>query len=332
MARRWNVPAAALVNAWSRLQGFDLSTQQHTMATFLLGAEAVPLSQPETVVIDIVVDFVTNRDTSRLARLLEQGDEATTSKEALHITLTLEEFLAANPEWAPGPKTYVYNREEQVPAVYRMQSSGVCSLTAVFVGHNYKCAALGLSGATRDRTIDVTQYIRMHVRGKQLWDYIDANIGFNPEEIAESVFGVKPPKHPSAQIDAACLKHHGPLLVRRFELLANGTFHAAAKTHFSAGDLQPDGGLGDGSTLVHAMLIIGVRVDEAGSKHFLLQNSWAAMPFVDVDEAYWAACDGGANAFPQPKLLKPGEYAMIGSRFAKTCADARVRQALPHAP
>lgn len=39
------------------------------------------------------------------------------------------------------------------------------------------------------------------------------------------------------------------------------------------------------------MVLLAVRMDARGVRHFLIQNSWRSKPFFEVDEAYLHGCD-----------------------------------------
>jgi hypothetical protein len=94
-----------------------------------------------------------------------------------------------------------------------------------------------------------------------------------------------------------------------------------SNTHYYSGAAAPKPPLkAQGSNMLHAMLLIGIR-DEEGKRWFLLQNWWEPCQFVEVDAEYLKSCKPRILFIKTPQtkiefgcLAKPWVYGEAASR------------------
>jgi hypothetical protein len=69
---------------------------------------------------------------------------------------------------------------------------------------------------------------------------------------------------------------------------------------------------------LHAMVLVGTRTDQAGKRHFLLQNWWAKKQFVDVDIDYMLHCKGKIYFVTTRQTHIPSKYVTQDAHYGET--------------
>ena len=74
------------------------------------------------------------------------------------------------------------------------------------------------------------------------------------------------------------------------------------------------------------MVLLSVRTDSAGMRHFLIQNTWRKKQFFEVDETYLKGCDATIYFIETPQTAVPEVLAAsVGFRWVEAesgeCSD-----------
>ena len=104
------------------------------------------------------------------------------------------------------------------------------------------------------------------------------------------------------------LKHFGVGLVSAFEVHSE-FLDREAHSHGGRPTTQLEG--------LHAMMLIGARVDENENQWFLLQNWWAAKQFVEVDVEYMERASPTIFFVKTPQTAIPTKFPINFARFAE---------------
>lgn len=64
----------------------------------------------------------------------------------------------------------------------------------------------------------------------------------------------------------------------------------------------------------HAMIIIGIRTDSHGKKHFLVQNSWKEKRFVDIDYDYMESSNATITFITTPQNIFNNKFQTVKSK------------------
>ena len=269
----------------------------------------------------------------RLSLLLATNDVAIVGGSSTKPREALNGFLQANPLWRENDDecflVFWHFATLMSALILRVQITGLCFLHAPIVALHY---LLNMTGVHLE-TLDITSFGRKQIGDGGTGRYIFSDSGGNTRSILLQVL------HPEAGAKKAelirrnydfgstsdvgpelrrLLKLHGPGVVTSFRLETG--LHAPQSSYVGV-HTTPLLGL-------HAMVLIGVRRDAISDKHFmLLQNSWASLPFFEVDEDYWQSSEAEVCfvATKQTKL-RPGfdtndlcaaESAIVGAGVAE---------------
>jgi hypothetical protein len=218
----------------------------------------------------------------RLVHLLEHPHDTTSS----HLPDGVQSFESAlynlHPSWSDRDASFICHLDDpmqQGMLVQRVQKAGLCSMHAPAVLQHYLVARSGVKPAFNGMA-DISTVVRKCFTTEQLTNHI-----VNGESRASHIF-LKSLLLPNSEVThispafvtRAFLLTYGPVLVSRFQVFDD---------FFQSKSCVFDTWGGTGSIRGwHAMVLIGVRIDEAGNKFFLLQNWWAQRQFIEVSLSY----------------------------------------------
>lgn len=256
---------------------------------------------------------------------------ATTACEAEEATIPAEEHTFTHDEF-PGytdPYTSVlWMVDNPLTLAQRRQLSGLCYMHAPTVVQYYLIwlAALKAGLAVPGHgMLDLTYDIASNFSPLRLAHHVLDDVGGSSVNYLK---GILQPNSELATLWAkgdhrAYLRQFGPGLVAGFHVYADFLEKDVHK-HY-----QPQAG----SKLIglHAMVIVGMRVDSSGQLFYLLQNWWAGKQFVEVSQEYLAFCDPQIHYVVTPQTGVPrGRHTHSAAmHFAETEAVLEKEERLP---
>ena len=251
----------------------------------------------------------------RLCHLLEGGDRVLgTVPENVQ---SFAKFSAGKP-WADATQSFVFHRDhktqqERPPSlVQRVQLSGLCYLHAPAVMRHYL-----LSMTTREPVgmIDLTKLVRSYPP-QDLLGHLLENRGAPSSDVLRKFVGTSCRWRPYAadRVTREHLESYGPALVHGFT--AYPDFMDPHKWLY-VGSPAAEKSVGK-----HAMVLIGIRIDDSAGTRFLLQNWWPSNQFVEVDVDYMLACDASITFVKGTPAANIKGLEEITSLFAETTSDA----------
>lgn len=224
---------------------------------------------------------------------------------------SFEAFVALNPTWEDPSNSFVCHRDDpdlKGTLVQRKQLSGLCYIHGPDVVQHYLVSKVLKEPAGM---IDISKLIRHTFDSKDLGKYIFQDVGGSSQKMLEHI--LTPDSIVAAEatryVDKARLLEVGPLLVSGFKVYND----------FFEGDASSLSGKPKGDFRgLHAMVLIGVRVDDvSGVKKFLLQNWWPKKQFVEMDEIYLKCCGATLYYVETPQTHIPAAFPRTLSMFAE---------------
>ena len=269
----------------------------------------------------------------RLTRILSDNDVPVAGESATKPLAALNDFLRVNPLWRQSDNNcfliFWHFPSLMSALILRVQLSGLCFLHAPIVALHY---LLNMTAVHRE-TLDITSFARKHIGDGGTGRYIFGDSGGNTTSILLQLLqpevGVEKAQLRSRPYNFGLVPDIGPELRRLLVKFGPGVVTSfrletglhAPQTSYAGAHTTPLLGL-------HALILVGVRRDAVSGKHFmLLQNSWASLPFFEVDENYWYSSEAEVCfvATKQTKL-RPGfvtndlcvaESAIVGAGVAE---------------
>lgn len=215
-----------------------------------------------------------------------------------------QDFLNERPEWRGDPDDPQQESEDFVNLLeepyglevfQQVQLSGNCYLHAAVLAYHYLCCWHKLNGA-EDRIIDIPRYMRHTFSAKDIKDHLFDNEGGRSENILVRLAGhMVTPESPLRHVNkedwlhklnrrkVEDMKMYGPKLFSNVLLPKDfGQAHSykGDTSTFFTPEERNDPKIDTGR---HAMLIVGVRKDDAGKWLFLFQNSHEQTQFFEAD-------------------------------------------------
>jgi hypothetical protein len=236
----------------------------------------------------------------RMARML-QGDGDLQYLVVPPDVQSFPSFLASHPRWT-GPDAYVAPRD---CGIYKtkngswpqlVQLSGNCYMTATALYLHFETS---WAGQAVPGVANMAKWARQHYTSKMLEHRIYENGGGDSRNMVSSLLAdgtlddVAVDNYPEI---SRLLRKRGPLLVSSFRV--HGDFrNESVHSHSGRYHGRYEGG--------HAMVLIGICREKGGNVWYLLQNSWKAKQFVEVDQSYFLSVGGMLSyaAVPQGKLI-----------------------------
>eukprot|EP00405_Crypthecodinium_cohnii_P016973 CAMPEP_0206445064 /NCGR_PEP_ID=MMETSP0324_2-20121206/15274_1 /ASSEMBLY_ACC=CAM_ASM_000836 /TAXON_ID=2866 /ORGANISM="Crypthecodinium cohnii, Strain Seligo" /LENGTH=366 /DNA_ID=CAMNT_0053913185 /DNA_START=86 /DNA_END=1186 /DNA_ORIENTATION=+ len=226
----------------------------------------------------------------RLEAIIVKGETSTNE------TNTFENFLAKSPKWNTS-ESYVAFRDhpklKHVGLLERLQNSGICYMHASVLVQAY---AIGCATGKFEGMLDLAAFFRKHETRQALENHIFQDQGGSSTRFLENILDTDPqlvkrftdvlfhPVNFQRERDDVLrdLKQYGPALVSQFQVVED--FHVGEQyAHTGKTECGKVVGL-------HAMALVGHRVDDVHGDMYLLQNWWANKPFVEVDAEYLHCC------------------------------------------
>ena len=223
-----------------------------------------------------------------------------------------DDFLQDFPVWNDPSKSFVC-QEVRNFLIQRVQRSGLCYIHAPVALQHYLVAR---NGVTPTGMIDIAKYIRGNFDGDMLYQHIFNNRGGYAPDVLSHIL------EPESMWDFSQIKlvtkeqleQFGPHLLTAFRAHTEFADTNNTKLSFS--------GMPNGEVVgKHAMIIVGVRDKEDGSKVFLLQNWWAKKQFVEVDQAYVEKCGGRPLFVITPQEEIPQHFDTNLEMYGETSLD-----------
>jgi hypothetical protein len=181
----------------------------------------------------------------------------------------------------------------------RVQLSGLCYIHAPVILQHYLVSMH--PEVSQAPTLDIPAYLRKHMHTQDLYNHIWYDSGGNSLNFLLKILHEKPrdgvKSYPFGMLTEfediliARLKEFGPALVSNFKV--HNSF-----TNTCGPYLGSVTGVHLGN---HSMVLIGVRTHGDGSHHFLLQNWWVDMPYVEVDIPYLVSCSADFHFITVPQ-------------------------------
>jgi hypothetical protein len=202
-------------------------------------------------------------------------------------TFTFEEF----PGYANVTSSVIRMVNDPKTLVQRVQRSSLCYMHAPVVTQYYSIWNTKLKedpGATSDHgMIDITAQIATYFKGDDLYSHVFEDKGGDSTlflrrilHAKSSLFGL-PPEMSSYEQVADALRKYGPALVPAFLVHKDFVNMSIHHHHGLPDEKHPIDG--------HSMVLVGVRIDEAGMIYYLFQNWWPGKQFVEVSREYFLA-------------------------------------------
>ena len=241
----------------------------------------------------------------RLNKLLEvsgdkHGDEIPSDVE------TFDASIANSAKWKAA-SAYIHPSVLKYPA-QRVQRSGLCYIHAPEVLQHY---LVSMQNKANAGMINIAEMIRDTWNGVQLTRHIFDNTGGNSHTMLTQIL------QPDSVLLTCTLKdyrlfleQYGPALVSTF----------VVRDEF----LDVHGGKSFGGTVSglfkghHAMVLIGVRIDQNTQQQwFLLQNWWPNMQFVEVSESYLESAGATVYFVKTPQSSIPTAFPTYTALYAE---------------
>ena len=218
----------------------------------------------------------------------------------------LDASIAKSAEWKAA-SAYIHPSVLEYPA-QRVQRSGLCYIHAPEVLQHY---LVSMQNKANAGMINMAEMIRDTWNGEQLTRHIFDIKGGNGRAMLKQIL------QPNSIVAAAgtmqyrlFLEQYGPALVSTF----------AVHDEF----LDVHGGKSFGGTVSglfkghHAMVLIGVRIDQNTQQQwFLLQNWWPNMQFVEVSESYLKSAGATVYFVETPQSSIPTAFPTYTALYAE---------------
>lgn len=259
----------------------------------------------------------------RLVRLLEHPRDMTLDRPPPEVQSFDDALRMVSPSWSHSNESFICHRDDPTlehKLAQRVQKSGLCSLHAPVVLQHYLVARSGVS-SNANGMVDVSTVIRKRLKmaSDQLTRHIVDDQGGSSHAFLASlllsnsdVVAVSPDA-----VDREFLLSHGPLLVSRFHVYDDFYQGNSCVFHAWSGTGENHGG--------HAMVLIGVRMDNAGQRFFLLQNWWTKRQFIEVSYHYLVKSNAILHSVKtvQDRFPQPFDEVHFQVCFAETesCVD-----------
>lgn len=261
------------------------------------------------------------------------SDGRTDACEAENATIPADEHSFTHAEF-PGytdPNTSVLRMvDDEQTLVQRRQLSGLCYMHAPAVVQYYAIwqAALKAGNATPGHgMLDLTHDIASNFSPLKLAHHVLDDDGGSSFDYLNGIL------QPGSKIKAlevendhrSHLLEYGPGLVSGFKVYSDFLVKDVHKHQ------QPQAN----STYIglHAMVLVGARVDSSGNHSYLLQNWWSGKQFVEVSQEYLAFCSQPQIIYyvgtPQTGVPKGRHTHAAGMHFAETEAVLEKGERLP---
>eukprot|EP00051_Salpingoeca_urceolata_P008209 m.104233 g.104233 ORF g.104233 m.104233 type:complete len:331 (+) comp15634_c0_seq1:345-1337(+) len=312
----------------------ETATTEFSWTKALLGcAKKIPVNSVEQTKLDLLADPSLTADTDerdkftaaghRLARLMAPGGDKPedTVPDGVHH-FSVKEF--------PG-----YFHDDDIPFwlqpdvhVQRHHLSGLCYMHAPAVAQYYNIwfhALRNNNTNTKHSMLDLAKYIRNHFSPAQLSRHIFDNDGDDSRLFLDAI--LQPGSFTIASGLAEIgdnLHRYGPGLVSLFKVYND--FHDNHSQHHHAG--TPRGK----EVGHHAMVVLAVRQDPEGKRHFLLQNWWGQKQFVEVDEEYMKRCGATVYFIETPQTGIPEQLPTNTGHFFETEATDKPERVCGECP
>lgn len=238
----------------------------------------------------------------RLNRVLSSTRDLT--KNAIPTDVqTFEQFYSKYPVWNDPSKSFVFHRDHKMVSnkagvlEQRAQLSGLCYIHGPDMVQHY-CVSMHTPESAG--MIDISKMIRETFDAKELEKHIFDDVGGNSWIMLKRILQPKSIVFAShITMYAEDLKQYGTGLVSLFEVHPE-FLDMHVHSHAGTPTTKHEG--------LHAMALIGARVDDTGKRWFLLQNWWKAKQFVEVDEEYMEAAGATVYFVKTPQLAIPTEF------------------------
>ena len=216
----------------------------------------------------------------------------------------LDASIAKSAEWKAA-SAYIHPSVLEYPA-QRVQRSGLCYIHAPEVLQHY---LVSMQNKANAGMINMAEMIRDTWNGEQLTRHIFDIEGGNGRAMLKQIL-----QPDSIVISAGAitfnLMQYGPALVSTFAV--HDEFLDAHGRKSFGGTVS---GLVKGH---HAMVLIGVRIDQNTQQPwFLLQNWWPSMQFVEVSESYLESTGATVYFVKTPQSSIPTAFPTYTARYAE---------------
>lgn len=247
----------------------------------------------------------------RVFRLSEARGGEACEREAQLPPATAHTFTRAEFPGYEDPATSVLCMVHDLSMlVQRIQQSGLCYMHAPAVVQYYAVwharqraqqshhdgAAAGVDSEPQHGMLDLAWYVANRFTAKQLGDHIFRDEGGVSVEMLRSILlrGSRLRAMSAAEAMAG-LQRHGAALVAGFHA-HDDFFEVGVHKHHDVAPPDSDSFRG-----LHAMVLVGARVDASGRRFFLLQNWWPGKQFVEVSQEYLEACGAQLHFVETPQ-------------------------------
>jgi hypothetical protein len=240
--------------------------------------------------------------------------EAETIPEGEH-TFTHAEF----PGYTNSSSSVLSMVDNPMTLVQRFQHSSLCYMHAPAVVQYYVIwhnrTRADPNATYHPGMIDLAVEIARRFIARQLEDHI-----FHDRGDFSRIF-LKTILHPGSKvIDRApdlpieglmdALREYGPALVSQFHVYPD-FMNKSAHHHHGLPEIDPK----SINTDTHAMVLVGIRTDEAADVFYLLQNWWSGKQFVEVSRAYILACEAQFHFVTTPQDSVPSGHGVHSGRM-----------------
>eukprot|EP00300_Choanocystis_sp_HF-7_P028211 c33648_g1_i1.p1 GENE.c33648_g1_i1~~c33648_g1_i1.p1 ORF type:complete len:273 (+),score=25.49 c33648_g1_i1:3-821(+) len=252
---------------------------------------------------------------------LAGGDQKSTALPS-HVQ-SFQQAMDSMKSWS-APGTFISFRDDQSLAgtlVQCYQSNGLCSRRAPIVLQHYLVCKSGSLG-NNSGMVDLTLWVRSNLAIRDVFSQLFRGGGDDDSfDVLSSLMveGTKISYLSPSNVTEIFLREHGPCLVSQF--MVYDEFARSPQLEFCG---VPDSRANEVGR--HAMVLVGTRVDEGGTRHFLLQNWWASKQFIDVDETYLDHCCNALVYYvgtPQHRI--PERFPVHFSNFVHNVFDTPER-------
>jgi hypothetical protein len=233
---------------------------------------------------------------------------------------SFQQAMESMPTWSE-PGAFVSFRDDDALAgslVQCFQSNRLCSRRASIVLQHYLVCKTKREIAGM---VDLTLWKRSEHGVCDMVSRLFGNGQDDSFEVLASLLveGTKINYRSPSEITETFLRNYGPCLVSDFTVYED--FLQSPRLEFCGiPDARAHRQIGE-----HAMVLVGTRTDQAGERHFLLQNWWATKQFIDVDETYLNRCNAMIYYVVTPQDLIPEHFPIHCSVYVRNVFDQSER-------
>lgn len=231
-------------------------------------------------------------DRMRLLVLLDSEGDINTPFELAVGVQSLdgkEGFTSSCPIWKTSGFTFfginTNSSIKYVNILSRVQKSGICYIHAVVVMISYLIQIK--TQKLSDSMENISKYIRRSFSAVELKSHIFGNAGGNSYLLFQKMVGLRLFEIDISKITLEVLGDVGPILVSHFKVTKE--FMSCKRWSFLSNYVLDWIDLGE-LHCHHAMMIVGIRLDDVFGQVFLLQNWWKEAQFVEVSAKYLSDC------------------------------------------